>query len=67
MDLVCHRVQCGFAYAVSLILYQLGMLFSGSGSAVGAGFAVALLALMVYLLVRPYREPAKQAKAVSLT
>jgi ferrous iron transport protein B len=59
--------QCGFAYAVSLILYQLGMLFSGSGSAVGAGFAVALLARMVYLLVRPYREPAKQAKAVSLT
>ncbi len=48
--------QCGFAYAVSLIVYQLGMLFSGQGNAVGVIVAVALLALMMYMLFKPYKE-----------
>ena len=48
--------QCGFAYVVSLILYQLGSLFSGSGNAVGVIAAVALIAVLCWLLARPYRE-----------
>ena len=48
--------QCGFAYVVSFIIYQLGSLFTGSGNILGAVIAVALIAGIVYLLVRPYKE-----------
>ena len=48
--------QCVFAYASSLILYQLGSLFSGSGSVTGAIAALAVLGLILYLLFRPYKE-----------
>ena len=48
--------QCVFAYASSLILYQLGSLFSGSGSVAGAIAALAVLGLILYLLFRPYKE-----------
>ncbi len=47
-----------FAYAVSLIVYQLGMLFTGAGNLMGAIVAFLLLAGIVYMVVRPnpYRE-----------
>jgi len=48
--------QCGFAYVVSLIIYQLGSFFGGQGSPLGAAVAAALVAVLVWLLVRPYRE-----------
>ncbi len=48
--------QCVFAYAVSLIVYQLGMLFTGAGSVIGSIAAFAILAVMVYMLLRPYKE-----------
>ena len=48
--------QCGFAYVISLIIYQLGSLFSGNGNILGAVVAVVLLAGLCYLLFRPYRE-----------
>lgn len=48
--------QCGFAYAFALIVYQLGMLFTGSGNMIGAIAAFALVALFLYLLLRPYKE-----------
>ncbi len=48
--------QCGFAYAFALIVYQLGMLFTGSGNVIGAIAALALVALFLYLLLRPYKE-----------
>ncbi len=48
--------QCGFAYAVSLIIYQLGSLFTGSGNIIGAIAAFAVLAFIIYMLVRPYKE-----------
>ncbi len=47
--------QCIFAYAVSLVVYQLGMLFTGSGNVIGSIAAFLLVALFVYLLVRPYK------------
>ena len=49
--------QCGFAYAAALIVYQLGMLFTGGGNVAGSIAALVLVALMVFLLVRPYKEP----------
>ncbi|MBQ3379378.1 MAG: ferrous iron transporter B [Clostridia bacterium] len=52
--------QCGFAYAVSFVIYQIGSLFSGPVSAlniVGAVIAAAVIVFAVYLLFRPYKEP----------
>ena len=48
--------QCVFAYAVSLIIYQLGMLFMGQVNIVGIICAVIVLAVIIYMLVRPYKE-----------
>lgn len=48
--------QCGFAYAISLVVYQLGLLFTGSGNVIGSIAAFALVALFLFLLLRPYRE-----------
>lgn len=45
-----------FAYAISFIVYQLGLLFTGSVNIVGTVIAFALIAALVYLLVRPYKE-----------
>ena len=54
--------QCGFAYIVSFIIYNIGNLFSGAVSAVniiGAVIAFAILVLGIWLLVRPYKEATK--------
>ncbi len=48
--------QCGFAYVIGLIVYQLGKLFTGSANILGVIVAVAAIAVMVFMLVRPYRE-----------
>ena len=44
--------QCALAYAVSLCVYQIGSIFTGSLNIVGLIFAVAVLAGFIYLLVR---------------
>jgi len=43
---------CAFAYVVSLIVYQSGMLLSGGGFGIGTAFAALCLAGLVYLLFR---------------
>ena len=48
--------QCGFAYAIALIVYQFGLLFSGAGNPVGVIAALAVTAWILYLLFKPYRE-----------
>ena len=48
--------QCVFAYAVSFCIYQLGMLFSGSGNLIGSVAAFAIVAFFLYMLIRPYQE-----------
>lgn len=48
--------MCVFAYAISLIVYQLGSWFTGSGNIIGTIFALAALAFLIYMLVRPYKE-----------
>jgi ferrous iron transport protein B len=42
----------GFAYAISLIVYQFGALFAGEGFGAGTVFAAAVLIGLIYLLVR---------------
>ncbi|MBR3299755.1 MAG: ferrous iron transporter B [Clostridia bacterium] len=51
--------QCVFAYVIALIFYQLGMLFIGSANAVWLVVALILLAGLIYLLFRPYKEATK--------
>ena len=51
--------MCVFAYAVGLIVYQLGLLFVGSVNVIGLIFALAILAFMLYMLFRPYKESKK--------
>lgn len=48
--------QCVFAYAVSLMVYQFGMLFTGHGNVIGVIAALLVLAFMLYMLFRPYKE-----------
>ena len=48
--------QCGFAYLVGLMINQFGNVFTGNLNVIGLIFALAALALMVYMLVRPYKE-----------
>ena len=45
--------MCVFAYAVSLITYQLGLLFTGAGFTVWTAAAILVLAVLVWLIVRP--------------
>ena len=51
--------QCGFAYIVALMINQFGGLFTGNGNVIGVIFAVAALAGIIYMLVRPYKEATK--------
>ena len=45
-----------FAYAVSFIVYQLGLVFTGGASIACVIIAVLLLATLIYLLVRPVKK-----------
>lgn len=58
--------QCVFAYAISLIVYQLGMLFTGGANIIGCIFAVAILAFLLYMLFRPYKESNTLTKSVKV-
>ncbi len=48
--------QCIFAYAVSLCIYQFGMLFTGKALGIGTSAAFLVLMGFLYLLFRPYKE-----------
>ena len=47
--------MCGFAYVISLIIYQLGLLFTGAGFGLGTVVALVLLAALLYLMFRGNR------------
>ena len=49
--------QCVFAYATALIVYQLGLLFTGGGFGLWTAIAIVLAGLLCYQLFRPYHEP----------
>ena len=51
--------MCVFAYVVGLIVYQLGLLFTGGTQVVGLIIALILLACICYQLFRPYKEAQK--------
>ncbi len=44
--------QCGFAYVIALIVYQLGIAFSGTPNVIGLIAAIVLTVVILYLLFR---------------
>ena len=58
--------QCAFAYAVSLMVYQIGGVFAGSVNVIGLIAAILVLAFIVYMLVRPYKEASKLTAKVKV-
>ena len=49
--------QCVFAYVIAFMVFQFGSIFAGGLNVIGLIFAVAVFAFMIYMLVRPYKEP----------
>ena len=56
--------ECGFAYVVSFVVYQLGSAFAGAGNIIGIVLAVAVIIGFGYLLFRPYKEATKLTETV---
>ena len=57
--------QCGFAYAVALMIYQIGGLFTGHVNVIGLIAALAVLGVMIYMLFfRKYQEATKLTRKV---
>lgn len=56
--------QCGFAYLVALMINQFGSLFTGNPNIAGLIFAVAALALILYMIFRPYHESTGLTKEI---
>lgn len=56
--------QCVFAYAISLVVYQIGSVFVGNANIIGLICAVIVLLFITYMLIKPYKEPVKLGKEV---
>ncbi len=61
--------QCGFAYVIALMINQFGSIFAKNAtvSVIGVIVSVLLLAGMIYMLVRPYKEATKLTAKVKVT
>ena len=60
--------ECVFAYLVALAIYQIGAIFASNVSVnvIGLIVSIAVVALGVYLLVRPYKESTTLTKKVKV-
>lgn len=58
--------QCGLAYAVALMVNQIGSAFTGDLNIIGLAAAAAILGGMVYMLFRPYKEATKLTTKVQV-
>ena len=56
--------QCGFAYAISLMINQIGSAFTGNLNIIGLIVAILLIIGMIYMLFKPYKESTKLNKRV---
>ena len=56
--------QCGFAYLCALMVEQFGNAFTGSLNVLGLIAGIAALALIIYMLFRPYKEATKLSTKV---
>ena len=53
--------QCGFAYAIALMINQFGNAFTGKLNVPGLIVALALLAGMIYMLFKPLKEATRRS------
>ena len=51
--------QCGFAWVLAFLVWQIGRLFVGGVSVVGVILAFAMLAALLWQLFKPYKESQK--------
>ncbi|PWM46111.1 MAG: ferrous iron transport protein B [Clostridiales bacterium] len=51
--------QTIFAYSISLVVYQLGILFTGSGNILGSVVAFSIIAFIMLMLFKPYNKTLK--------
>ena len=58
--------QCGFAYAVALCVNQIGGAFTGNLNIIGLIVSILLIAGMLFMLFKPYREASKLTKKVRI-
>ena len=55
--------QCGFAYAIALMINQFGGLFTGNVNVIGLIAAILILAFMIYMLfIKKYKDEADYTK-----
>ena len=57
--------MCVFAYIIALIVYQLGLAFTGGIQIAGLIVAILLLLGLLYMLFRPYKEATRLSDAVT--
>ena len=48
--------QCVFAYVVALCINQIGAMFAGAANIFGVVVSVILIACIIYMLFKPYKE-----------
>ncbi len=58
--------QCVFAYAIALMINQFGAIFAGGVSVVGLIAAIIVLAFIIYMLFRPYKEATRLTRPVKV-
>ena len=58
--------QCGFAYVIALCVNQIGGAFTGSLNVIGLIVSVLLIAGMLFMLFKPYKEANKLTKKVKI-
>ncbi len=51
--------QCVFAYAVALMIYQIGSVFTGGLNIIGLIAAILVAVFLIYMLVKPYKSADK--------
>ena len=60
--------QCVFAYAVSLIVYQIGSVFTGGLNIFGLAAALLVLGFIIYMLfIKKYAEATTLTRSVRVT
>jgi ferrous iron transport protein B len=56
--------QTIFAYIVSLCIYQIGSALTGNLNLVGLAVSLVFIAVMVFMLAKPYKEATKLTKKI---
>ncbi|MGN0171029.1 MAG: ferrous iron transporter B [Lachnospiraceae bacterium] len=59
--------QCMFAYVIALMIYQFGSAFTGNLNVFGLILAIVVLAGMLYMIFRPYKEANTLTKQVKVS